>query len=726
LAAARAVIWASLVDDPSSLPEQFPTEEEQNAERERLFKILVELIKWENTNNQIILKEAKAEIKKSTNGSPPALLDPFAGGGSIPLEAQRLGLEAHAIDLNPVAVMINKAMIEIPPKFTGQPPVNPDSRRQIRSWCGAQGLAEDVQYYGEWMKQKALERIGNLYPKVKDKNGQEHTVIAWIWARTVKCPNPVCGCEMPLVSSFVLSKRKGKESYIQPILDGNSIYYAVKYGKESPAGTMLKRNGAECIFCHQPVGYAHIKAEGNSNRLKHHLMAIITESDKGRSYFSPDSTHFNASQVQKPDDCPDGEMPKQALGFVAQLYGPREFKDLFTNRQLVALTTFSNLVTEAYDEIIQHGASDLYARSICVYLAFAVDRLANRSSTVCTWDVTRDSIKQTFGMQTLPITWDFAEANIFSSSTGSWKSSLEWIPKCLYSLPLTHMAGFSSQSDARNINMKEDVIVSTDPPYYDNIGYADLSDFFYVWMRRSLKIFYPEVFKTLLVPKTEELVANPYRFEGGKSEAKRYFEFGMSETFRSIYTYAKAAFPVTVFYAFKQTENESGSEGTSSTGWETMLSALISAGFTITGTWPYRTEGPAGLRNIGRNALASSIVLVCRKRITNSSVCTRRDFINALKRELKPALRKLQDSNIAPVDLAQSAIGPGMGVFSRFTKVLEADGTPMDVRSALQIINQELDLYFSEQDVELDRDSSFCLDLYSQYSFNRNFSVLGR
>jgi len=719
LAAARAVIWASLVDDPSSRPEEFPTEEAQNRERQRLFGILERLVKWENSNNEEVLAEAKAEIMKSTNGNPPALLDPFAGGGAIPLEAQRLGLEAHASDLNPVAVMINKAMIEIPPKFAGQPPVNPDSRVNTLNtlWTGAQGLAEDVRYYGEWMKKKAFERIGHLYPKVKDENGMERTVIAWIWARTVKCPNPACGCKMPLVNNFVVAKKKKKIVCIQPIISGNNVTYTIKNGKPKIEGTIINRKGAKCICCDTVVDFAYIREEAVNGRMERQLLAIAAEGRGGKDYYAPLFDHIEAAEVPRPDEYPESQLPNKALGINIKAYGFNEHADLFTNRQLTAIATFSSLVTEAREKIINDGGTENYAQAVSVYLAFAVDRCADFSNAVTRWVPSNEKIMNLYGRQTIAMTWDYPEANVFADSVGGFVPVVNYISQCILKLPMNASAGEVAQADAQTRMLEKQMIVSTDPPYYDNIGYADLSDFFYIWLRQSLRSIYPDIFRTVLVPKAEELIANPFRFEDGAREAREFFENGMLKTFEQIFKYATDEAPISVYYAFKQSD-EDANNNTASTGWETMLSAIITAGFTISGTWPMRTEQITRNRSLGSNALASSIVLVCRKRPADAPICTRRDFINTLKRELKPALKKLQQSNIAPVDLAQSAIGPGMGVYSRFSKVLEADGTPMSVRSALQIINQELDLYFSEQDGELDRDSRFCVDLYTQYAFN--------
>jgi putative DNA methylase len=719
LAAARAVIWSSLVDDPSSHPEEFPTEEAQTKERQRLFAILEKLVKWDNSNNHKVLAEAKAEIMKSTGGNPPALLDPFAGGGAIPLEAQRLGLEAHASDLNPVAVMINKAMIEIPPKFAGQAPVNPEARNRIGGdaiWTGAKGLAEDVRYYGEWMKKKAFERIGHLYPKVKDQHGQEHTVIAWIWARTVKCPNPACGCEMPLTSSFELSKKKGKEVYIQPVIDGKNIRYEVKYGKDAPEPTKTARGANfKCVRCGESATNDYIRKEAVAGRLGSTLVAIIAEGSSGRLFISPTKGDLNLALHADPIWKPDQIVPSPCHDVDRlPMYGMPTWGDAFTNRQLMVLSTFSELVTEAKAQIISDGGSLYYAEGLCIYLAFAVDRLADYSSKFATWS--GEFIAHTFGRQAIQMVWDYAECNPFSNSTGNWSGAVNWITLSIGKFPEITKNGRAIQFDAQRDNGLRNIVVSTDPPYYDNISYADVADYFYVWMRHSLKSIYPDLFNTMLTPKADELVASQYRFDGGFAEAKTFFENGLLSVFKQIHEYTQPDIPVTVYYAFKQSEVDSDNN-TASTGWETMLSAMIQAGFIISGTWPMRTERTVGIKG-QTNMLASSIVLVCRKRPADAPICTRRDFINTLKRELKPALAKLQASNIAPVDLAQSAIGPGMGVYSRFTKVLEADGTPMSVRSALQIINQELDLYFTEQDGELDSGSRFCVDLYTQCTFN--------
>lgn len=742
LAAARAVIWSSLVDDPSAHPELYPTEEAQNTERQRLFGILEKLVKWENSNNPEVLAAAKAEILRSTNNNPPALLDPFAGGGAIPLEAQRLGLEAHAHDLNPVAVMINKAMIEIPPRFAGQAPVNPDSRTRLdgaTGWQGAQGLAADVQYYGEWMKREAFRRIGHLYPKVKvphELGGGEATVIAWIWARTVKCPNPACGCEMPLASTFVLSKKKGKEAWVKPITEGTSFHFEVQYGKcpkEYESFKVGRSAVFKCPCCGEITTDAYVKQHGKGHEMGSQLMAVVGEGKHGRIYLSPDVEQTIAADVPAPESYPSGAMPENPRWFSPPAFGMTDYSNLFTNRQLTALTTFSSLVAEAQakaeadavaagvvnDHIsLSAGGSGAraYGEAVGVYLAFVIDKMTDYNSSICSWHNSGEKMRNTFGRQAIPMVWDYAEANPFCSSSGSYDNMLDWVVRCIEQLPAQGNAEVS-QFDAQSDCGLRNIMVSSDPPYYDNIGYADLSDFFYVWMRQSLKDTYPKLFRTMLVPKAEELVATPYRFEGSTEKARDFFEDGMLHTCQQIYQYAREDIPVTIYYAYKQSDTDEDSK-TASTGWETMLSAIIRAGFAITGTWPMCTEMSVRAIAINSNALASSIVLVCRKRPADAPQTTRRGFIAELKRELRPALQKLQRSNIAPVDLAQSAIGPGMGVYSRYGRVLEADGSAMTVRSALQIINQELDVYFNEQDGELDANSRFCVDLYTQNAFN--------
>ena len=778
LAAARAVIFAQMVDDPSAHPDLFPTEADQEKERERLFHLIEELVKWENTTNEKVLERARKEIRKSWRRTCadhadhpraaelfdpdklPAFHDPFAGGGSLPLEAQRLGLEAHASDLNPVAVLINKAMIEIPPKFAGQSPVNPASREERslieREWKGAQGLAEDVRYYGQWMRDEAERRIGHLYPQVEITEemvrerpdlerykGRKLTVIAWLWARTVRSPNPAfADVEVPLASTFMLSTKKGKEAYVEPVIEGRGYRFVVKVGtpedaEAAKAGTSAgKRRAFRCLMSGVPIPYVYIRSEGKARRMGDRLMAVVAEGDRGRVYLEPMPEHDEIARQAKPTWKPDCELPNNPRDFKTPNYGLPTYADLFTPRQLVALTTFSDLVAEAMERVEQDAAiADLpdderplrdggtgamaYGESVSVYLGFVISKLTDINNALSPWGTLLQCPLHLFSRQAIPMAWDYSEANPLSSSSGSWEVVAMGIQRGMK--PTVVDASFRGLGQALNLNAATQTIstgktVSTDPPYYDNISYADLSDFFYVWLRRSLGSVFPDLFATLAVPKAEELVATPHR-HGSKDEAETFFLDGMGQAMRRLAEQAHPAFPISIYYAFKQSETK-GTAGTSSTGWETFLDAVIRAGFGITGTWPMRTERSARSIGIGTNALASSIVLVCRQRPANAPMATRREFVAALRSELPPALAHLQSGNIAPVDLAQAAIGPGMAVFTRYAKVLDAEGKPVSVREALALINQMLDEVLAEQEGDFDADSRWALAWFEQQGFD--------
>lgn len=772
LAAARAVIFSQMVDDPSAHPDLFPTEKAQEKERQRLFRIIEDLVLWENTTNEKVLQQAQDEIWQSwrytcaenadhprakelfDRHKLPAFHDPFAGGGALPLEAQRLGLESYASDLNPVAVLINKAMIEIPPKFTGRPPVNPESRKEKplfqKTWRGAEGLGKDVRYYGKWMRDEAEKRIGHLYPKVevtaemamersdlKKYVGKKLTVIAWLWARTVKSPNPAFAqVDVPLAATFMLSTKKGKEAYVEPVIEGGSYRFTVKVGKPKDAesaklGTTAgKRSAFRCLMSNVPVTYEHIRQEGRAGRMGVRLMAIVAEGERGRVYLPPSDSMETVARQANPEWKPDSALPMNPRDFKTPGYGMTMYSDLFTSRQLVALTTFSELVQEARERVKQDalsaslsedsqslndgGEATAYADAVSVYLAFSIDKAADYWSTICSWHSSKELIRNTFGRQAIPMTWDYAETNVFSGSAGNVSSGIKWAQKALCTFPAIQR-GFATQSDAQKQEISADRIVSTDPPYYDNICYADLSDFFYIWLRRSLKSVFPDLFATLVVPKTEELVATPYR-HGTKEKAEAFFLDGMTHAMSRLSELPHPAFPVTIYYAFKQAESD-GVNGTASTGWDTFLDAVIGAGFVISGTWPIRTE--LGNRMIGRNAnvLASSIVLVCRPRAADAPTATRREFITSLKTELPVALAHLQRGNIAPVDLAQASIGPGMAVYTRYAEVLDAGGKPLSVREALTLINQTLDEALIEQEGDFDADSRWALTWFEQSGF---------
>jgi putative DNA methylase len=740
LAACRAVLFAQLVDDPSSLPDQFPTAELQDAERKRLFAIIEELVIWENSTNEEVLERARAEIRRSCDGILPPVYDPFSGGGSIPLEAQRLGLPAYGSDLNPVAVMIGKAMIEIPPKFKDKKPIHPGIKDR-NHYRNAEGLAEDVKYYGEWMREKAWERIGHLYPQVdlpKEYGGGKATVIAWIWARTVPSPDPAfADVQVPIASSFILSAKPGKEVWIEPRVDkiAKTITFLIHTGgtKEelsiAKEGTKAGRGSHfHCLMSGTAITPKHVTVAGKTGKMGQTLIAIVAEGSGGRVYTSPSDEHAALALTAKPLWKPEQLQPKNPRWFSPPAYGMETFGDLFTDRQLVALTTFSALAREVRAEIesdclktnfnddlteLRNGGvgARAYAEALSIYMGFLVGQISNHSSTICGWNSPNQQMRSTFSRQAIPMTWDFAECNVFSGSSGSFQSLFSRMIKGFETLGASDCTGFISQSDAQNVAYADGAVISTDPPYYDNIGYADLSDYFFCWMKPTIGDIFPEIFGVLATPKAEELVATPYR-HGGKDAAESFFMNGMQQAISKMASRSSLGFPATIYYAFKQSEVEQ--EGLSSTGWATFIQAVIAAGYSVVGTWPLRTEKPGRMISVGTNALANSVVLVCRKKEASAETITRAEFVRALKRELPSAIQELQAANIAPADMPQSAIGPGMGVFSRYQAVLESDDRPMSVKGALQLINRELDEYLGGIQGEFDADTRFAITWFEQ------------
>lgn len=760
LAACRAVLFSQLVDDPTEYVDQLLADKDTKAkaekvlkeklaartlrakegaslpadanpltlkecaieiERQRLFKIIEDLVIWENSTNEEVLERARAEIRRSCGGVLPPVYDPFSGGGSIPLEAQRLGLPAFGSDLNPVAVMIGKAMIEIPPKFKNQPPIHPGTKEKL-SYRNAEGLAEDVKYYGEWMREKAYERIGHLYPQVdlpKEHGGGKATVIAWIWARTVPSPDPAFSdVEVPLVRSFQLSEN----AWIEPKVSGKTYEFCIKLGDAStakiPEGT-VSRQGGRCLVSKTAMPLSYIREMARNGKLGQRLMAVVTESTGGRVFIAASTDIEKVAFSCKPKWIPE-ELVTTPSHEVDRLpmYGMSTWGAAFTNRQAVALTTFVDVAKELESKIAEDFARldfeklpDLrdYSNAIRVYLACAIDRSADAWSTIATW-ATGGFIRFTFARQAIAMTWDFAECNVFSRSTGNFLGAVDWVTKALAELP-ARGTGSVAQCDARFASLASLSFLSTDPPYYDNIGYADLSDYFYVWLKRSVGDIYPEIFSTIVVPKSDELVAMPHRHKN-KRDAESYFLAGMTDAITNISKQLDDQIPATIYYAFKQSEVTE--EGLASSGWATFLEAIVGSGFSVVGTWPVRTERSGRTISIGTNALATSVVLVCRKKQNDAGIIGRAEFIRALKRELPPAIAELQAASIAPADMPQSAIGPGMGIYSRYSAVIESDDSPMSVKAALQLINKELDEYLGGIQGEFDADTRFAITWFEQ------------
>jgi len=751
LAACRAVIFASMVDDPSECKDEFPTESKQSAERSRLHKIIKRLVVWQNSNDENLLAEARYEIaysvarnngenltffRKKFKNNPeavlkylrdhcPAVYDPFCGGGSIPLEAQRLGLRARASDLNPLPVLLNKAMIELPPKFHDQSPVNPDAypmgmftgtgRKKTRvPWKGTAGLANDIRYYGAWMREEAHKRIGHLYPDVQLPDGTSATVVAWLWARTVPCINPACGLQMPLIKTFQLSKKKGNEHWVKPVVDreSNTISWVVQTNDEGvPKTGTVNKNGTSCIACGSAVKLPYVREQAKAGKMKTIMTTVVAEGNRKKLFLPPTDEDIQVTQSVKSPWRPKGKLPNQALGFRVQGYGITQWHQLFSERQLTALKLFGDALGETHNQMMRDGAFSDYASAICIYLSLAIGRLAESGCSFAWWQDTDEVVRTIFTRQVINMSWSFAETNPFSKTTQNWMAQVEWIAKVIENLITSANMGEVYQADAvATLHATHSPVIVTDPPYYDNIGYADLSDFFYVWLRPMLRDTYPELFGGMMTPKEEEIVAAP-RFE----DAKRHFEELLSKTLLRLREYCSNEFPTSIFYAYRQQEEDQ--DGKTSTGWETMLTAIVNAGFQIVGTWPMRTEQPKALKT-NKNALASSIVLVCRPRPENVPIITRNEFLKELKKEMPLALDKLtRISNIRPVDLAQAAIGPGMEVYSRYSKVTRISGEIVPIREVLMHINTEISAYHEKETGDLDSESQFCLTWVQQHGY---------
>ena len=725
LAACRAVLFAQLVDDPSSHPEIFKDEASQEKERQRLFTIIEKLVVWENATDKSLLKIANEEIRKSNNGLIPAIYDPFAGGGSIPLEAQRLGLHSSGSDLNPVPVLINKAVSEIPALFQGILPMFPGSADNRLHWPDSTGLASDIREYGKHIWELASKELESVYPKMTLGDGTPGNVVAWIWARTVICPNPACGIETPLTTTWMLSKKPGNEVWIEPKVVGKRIEFIIKRDGAQPTSSPKQGRGANfnCVACSSTMPDTFIKNQGMTKGFGSRLMAVVVEGAGRKDYIAGTSEQEELSNVTLPEGLPDEDLAYDPRNIWCVSYGLTKFRDLFRPRQLLTLSTFSSLVANVNKKVVSDALAGgmnaeraaEYGKAISLYLGLAVGRCADYNSGVCGWSVTRQTIRNTFGRQSIPMTWDSAEANILGDTTGNWLGQINWISKVV-DQTIAKVPTYIKQANATDIEYPDGIVVSTDPPYYDNIPYAVLADFFYIWLRKTLIGQFPEITQTVLTPKAEELVATPYRFDGDKAAAEKFFEDGFKKTFSQIHKHHNPEVPMTVFYAFKQSEDSA--EGTASTGWETMLNAILDSGFTINATWPMRTELSNRMVGSGTNALASSIVLACRIKRDTAEATTRRSFLSALKQELPNALNELQQGSIAPVDLAQAAIGPGMSIYSRYTKIVEADGTDMSVRTALALINQVLDEVLSEQEGDFDSETRFCIKWFSQFGWN--------
>jgi putative DNA methylase len=802
LAACRAVLFGQLVDDPCSWPDRFPTQAAQGAERERLHDVIRNMVEWPGSKQEDQdrwernLQAARVEIARSVAWGrgevepkgraavldylaehAPPIFDPFCGGGSIPLEAQRLGLRAYGSDLNPVSVLISKALVEIPPKFAGVAPVRPGAARSglDQPWRGAQGLAEDVRHYGRWLRDQAKARIGHLYPDVTLPDGRSATVIAWLWARTVRSPDPTAkGAMVPLASSFLLSSKAGKETIVRVVRDAaasDGWRFEVQQGGVSAEdlatareGTIGRSTGGVCALTGASMPFTYVRAEGKSGRLGVRLMAMVAEGEKSRTYLSPSAEHEATATRHKPVWKPETVLPANTRDFKTPLYGLNTYGDLFTDRQLVTLTTFADLVSEAREVVLADAktafaerglpadstaladggrGAQAYADAVATYLAFSIDRMTEYGSTISSWLPKDNAIRSAFARQAIPMVWDYCEANYLAKSSAASETCVEVVASALERTPAMGSGQIDQLDASANGYPVRPISISTDPPYYDNIGYADLSDFFYVWLRRSIGTVWPDLFRRLQTPKTEELVATPYRAPdraemarrigrddhpilndwdqlSPKDRAEREFMFGMRQALTAMRNAATPEVPLAIYYAFKQSEKSD--DGVSSAGWASFLQAVIDSGLLVDGTWPMRTESEERLIGNNANALASSVVLVCRQRPETARTVSRRDFLAELRREMPDAVARMRAAGIHPVDIPQAALGPGMKVFSQYAAVREADDSAMPVGRAIILINQVRGEIDHAESGDMDAATRFALDWFAAYGWNAHDS----
>lgn len=734
--AARAIIFAQLVDDPTSDPIKFPTLELQNKERERLYQIISKLVIWENFNNQEVLNEAIEEIKKSCGNILPKICDAFSGSGLISLEAKRLGLTPVANDLNPVAYMITKGTVEIPSLFRNKKPVHLGAPKKL-NYINSDGLAEDVQYYANRLLERVYKRVSNLYPPVRTSNDKtSYDVIAWIWARTIPSPDPSFkGAQVPLARTFLLSS-KGKGAFIRPKIDklNRKISYEVINGgsKEdwriASEGTKIKnKTNFRCILSGASIDTEYIKKQIKENQMSCHLIGVIcslNNSRTGQIFLSPNEEHQKFNDLPRPafeDDI------KISENFNIKKYGFEKFSELFTNRQLKMLNTFVEEINDITDEIkkdISEKKLELdglklselgtgnyaYSQAIKVYLTFLIDQLAHHCSSACTWHTGNSQLRNIFNKPTISTAWDFAEINPFSGRTGSFQSMLKGMIGSFSTLGSNDIIPEIIFGDAIDLKYDEQTVISTDPPYYDNIGYADLSDFFYSWMKRCLKDVYPSIFGLSATPKSDELVVDPKR-HGSKKESDKFFINGMSKVITNMANHSSKDFPACIYYAYANSEKSN--EGISAPGWVSFLTSIISSGYSVVATWPVRLEQNQRMTANGTNALATSLLVICKKNENKKKTVTEKHFIDELRNVLPPAIDNLKSLKIAPADLPQCSIGPGIGIFSNYEKVLETDDSPMTVKRALQLINREL----SESKNEYDEITTFAIKWFKYAGF---------
>lgn len=737
---ARALIFSSLVDDPSSRPDLYPTRAEQDNARRTLFSMIEQLVDWRSSADRKTIGAAQSLLRQSLGDIFPTIVDPFSGRGTIPLEAQRLGCTTIGADLNPVAVLISKALVEIPARFKSSNPVHPDHAPLRESMRGPAALAADVEAYARALLAIATNALHGQYQPVRTPQGEELPVLAWLWARTVRCPNPVCNGVTPLIKSNVLSAKAGQSRYLKPTINQElkRVTFSVSTAKSDTFSNVIPKRGATCIFCEQPISLQQLRAEGIKTKLEPHmLLGAVLNANGKKKFVGSQEVSVSAIDPLPPDRNLDHDLTRNSRHMGPTVYGLYRHRDLYTNRQLKALTTFATSVLGLRDQIetdasrsgmntdarsLEDGGTGAaaYADAIITYLAIAISRLADRCSTLVFWQAD-ETVGHVFVRSALSMTWDFVEPNPLGDSTGSFHSSVKSVVATLAKLP-TDGSSTIVQEDCRELAYPDQCVIITDPPYYDNIPYSDISEYFYVWLREALEPLWPNLFATLGTPKSNELTFDKSRFHGDAEAARAYVTAGFAETFGKWRERANPAFPLVVLYAFRATEaaddSMSSDDQVVSYGWESILASLIGSGFEITGTWPIGTERDNRFRSQGSNALGSSIALICRPRSDGATRCSRVDFLHALRSDLPFAVQRLREASLAATDLQQAALGPGISVFSRYSEVLEADDSVMTVRSALAAINDELAHILLGEIADVDADTHFALSWFDRYGYD--------
>ncbi len=709
MAAARCTLFASLVDDPSEHPERFPTIGKQKKERDRLVNIVERLAVVENTSDEKLLNTAYKEIIRYFDGSLPIVFDPFVGGGSIPVEAHRLGLNTVSSDLNAVAVIMTTIVSDIPARFSGNTPVHPSDNPINMHQSGVNGFSEDVRYYGEWMQQEAVHRIGHLYPQVKQPKSKEETeVLAWIWARTVKCPSPSCRCNIPLSSSYDLARKKGSEAWVEPEVENGTVQFHIhqKAREEENVKPKVAQTAVfKCPSCGEVTTDSYVKECGRNHQIHSQLIAVVADNGKKRLFLEPDINQIKAAQVVPPKDIPHGKLPNNPRRFSPPSFGLSDYADLFTPRQLTYITTMMQLAKEVQhiveEQAIKSGLADdhvpfiegghgalAYAQAIRITLAVTISKLLDRCSSVCSWDASGSgSLRNVFSRSAMPMIWDYAESNPFSSASGSFLNTLGRTCEAISQLPI-YAEGKTIQADATLPNNIHNALISTDLPYFDRAGYADLSDFFYVWLRFGLGDICPDMFKPEVSPKKEELTSFLYRWQGDRQQANAFYAEGFRLACNSMYNSISEEYPssLAIIYQHDSSHHQTDEKMTE---WEIIMAGICDAQIMVTASWPLGRRKGESIQLA--EARGIPITLVVRKRPPDAQDTTRRNFVSALKRELPPIITAMKEI-VGLEDLRASVIGKAWNIFTRYRRVLDADGSAMKPYQASRIIEEEIDL----------------------------------